>query len=217
MSKIDYQKNIAKEVLHKLEIIDPSCILAGGAPRNWFFNKEANDLDFYIHGKFNEQRWKTDIRFERLGLDVKHVSFKSEKWKDYGIMEHLFRIYEGTYKEQKIQIMVMKESTYHSVVDCFGVSICKFWWKGGKVTPTNEALVSILSETLFIKDDYSAKEVHVEKQKRYFPDYKVAPYSKYDEAKFLTLEEYSDLGNYGTISYSNRLLKLVMEKINGKI
>ncbi len=209
---IDKQKDIAREVLHKLEAIDPSCILAGGAPRNWFFGKEANDLDFYIHLP-EEQCYKSALRFKRVGLEVKHVDYKSDKWKDYGIMKHLFRIYEGEYSGQKIQIMVMGESTYHSVVPCFGVSICKFWWKGGDIAPTNDALVSILTKTLFIKDDYSAKEIHVAKQKKYFPDYRVLPYSKYDLVSKLTLKEYLDLGAAGSYSYTKRLRNLVEETL----
>lgn len=210
---IEKQKSIATEVLHKLEAIDPSCILAGGAPRNWFFGKEAKDLDFYIHLP-SETMNATELRFKRVDLGVKHVDYKSDKWKDYGIMEHLFRIYEGEYQGQKVQVMVMNESTYHSVVPYFGVSICKFWWKGYDVQPTNEALISIITKTLFVKDDYSAKEIHVEKQKRYFPNYKVKPYSEYNEAAFMTFSESVDLGNFGSIKHTKRLLELAKENIN---
>lgn len=38
---------MAKEVYRKLKIIDPHCLLAGGAPRDWYFNQKCNDLDFY--------------------------------------------------------------------------------------------------------------------------------------------------------------------------
>ena len=212
--KIELQQETAKEVLHKLEAIDPLCILAGGAPRNWFFGKPANDLDFYIHIPDGETMNNTDLRFKRVGLEVNHVDYKSDKWKDYGVMEYLFRIYEGEYKGCKVQIMVMTEPTTHSVVDHFGVSICKFWWKGYDVNPTNEALISIITKTLFIKEDYSAKEIHVEKQKKYFPDYKVKPYSEYDEVQFITFAEYKDLGNYGTIQHSKRLLNLAKRSVN---
>ena len=216
MNKIDNQQKIAREILHSLEIIDPNCILAGGAPRNWFFNKLANDLDFYIYIP-DETMFRTELRFKRLGLDVKHVDFTSEKWEDYGIMKHLFRIYEMEYKGEKVQIMIMREPTFNSVVYHFGVSICKFWWKGYDVVPTNEALISIINKTLYIKDDYSAKEIHVEKQKKYFPEYKVLPYSEFDVAESLTFEEYMDIGfSRGTISYTQRLLDLAKEIIKNE-
>lgn len=178
---IKEQKEISKEVLHKLEIIDPYCILAGGAPRNWFLGKEANDLDFYIYLPNYPTMSSTELRFKRAGLELMHIDYKSEAWKDYGIMEHLFRIYEGEYKGCKIQVMVMTENTFTSVVNDFGVSMCKFWWKGGEVKLTKDSFVSMYNKTLYIKDDYSAKELHVAKMVEYFPDYKVKPYSDFVE------------------------------------
>lgn len=59
-TKIKHQKNVAKQVLeilhhssgtsHTFKTRCPEAIIAGGAPRNWWFNKPANDLDFYIKG-----------------------------------------------------------------------------------------------------------------------------------------------------------------------
>lgn len=49
MKTVLEQKDIARELLCKLEITDPNCILAGGAPRDWWFDKVANDLDFYVY------------------------------------------------------------------------------------------------------------------------------------------------------------------------
>ena len=46
---IEEQQEVAKYVLQKLEIIDPCCILAGGAPRDWDLGTPANDLDFYLY------------------------------------------------------------------------------------------------------------------------------------------------------------------------
>lgn len=171
VDEINNQKAAAKELLSKLEIIDPHCILAGGAPRNWFLGLPARDLDFYIH--LNETQEATERRFKRLNLEAKLVDYNSETWADYGVMEHLFRIYEVTYKDMEVQIMCMRESTFKSVVPCMGVSVCKFWWKGGEVIPTNEALTSIYNKTLYVKDDYSAKEDHVKKMIKYFPDFEV--------------------------------------------
>jgi len=45
---ISVEKSIADEVLSRLEVIDPTCILAGGAPRDWWLGQSCNDLDFYI-------------------------------------------------------------------------------------------------------------------------------------------------------------------------
>jgi hypothetical protein len=217
--KIEQQQNVARELLHKLEIIDPHCILAGGAPRNWFLGKVANDLDFYIHLPSNESLYATKLRFERLGLEVRHVSYKSDSWKQYKVMEHLFRIYEGIYKEQRIQIMVMRESTFQSVVSEFGVSICQFWWKGHKINATAMSLVSLLEKTLFVKDDYSAKEIHVAKMVKYFPDFEVKSFTdlwgvleKYKRDYNLYKEKHDSYWHW--TGFENYLEKMLNEQNN---
>lgn len=181
MNTIERQKEVAKEVLTKLQACDPHCILAGGAPRNWFFNKEANDLDFYIYLK-HETIWANKLRFKSIGLELTQMEFEELKDSSYKFMQHLFRVYEGEYKGESIQVMVMHEPTFTSVVSDFGVSICEFWWNGCEVKATKQALTSILTKKLFYKNDYSAKETHVEKMVKYFPEYTLTPYSQFDVA-----------------------------------
>ena len=172
MHSLEEQKNIAKEVLHKLEIIDPLTILAGGAPRDWFFGNKANDLDFYIH--VDECMSNTQLRFDRLGLKLKPMEWdESKTGKMYKCMEHLKRIYEGVYKGQKIQIMVMYKPTTTCVVSHFGTSVCKAWWKGYDVKVTLEFLVSHYLKIIFKAEDYTAKVLHVNKMVERYPDYKV--------------------------------------------
>lgn len=209
---IDKQKKIALEILHKLEAVDPTCILAGGAPRNWYFNKEANDLDFYIHLP-NETLENTGLRFKRLGLNLTHVDYKSDAWKEYGVMVDLFRIYDGNYSGQKVQVMIMNKNTFESVLPEFGVSICKFWWKGGKINPTLDALISVLEKTLYVKEGYSAKEIHVEKVKNYFPEYNVLGYDSFPTVAKYYSEKYfnSDILSQ---SYREYLEKLINDQQN---
>lgn len=179
MNTIENQKEVAKEVLTKLQACDPHCILAGGAPRNWFFNKLANDLDFYIVLNY-EATGATKTRLSSIGLNLKPMERNELKDSSYKFMHHLFRVYEGEYKGESIQVMVMSQPTFTSVVDDFGVSICEFWWTGSEVKATKQALTSILTKKLFYKNDYSAKETHVEKMVYYFPEYTLAPYSQFE-------------------------------------
>ncbi len=177
---IEKQKEIAEVILNVLEVIDPLCILAGGAPRDWFFNKEANDLDFYIHIR-NDTMDMTALRFKNLGLELKPLNWDGAGLQ-YKCMEHLHRIYEGAYCGQKYQVMVMKEKTTTCVIDHFGTSVCKAWWKGGEVQTCAEFLVSHYTKTIFKKDDYTAKVLHVEKMMQRYPKYKVEDYSQFDLA-----------------------------------
>lgn len=47
--KIEEQNVVAKKVLEKIKIVDPYVILAGGAPRDWYFGNPCNDLDIYYY------------------------------------------------------------------------------------------------------------------------------------------------------------------------
>ena len=170
---IAFQKVTAHELLYKLEAIDPNCILAGGAPRDWYFEKPCNDLDFYIH-LHGETMSDTALRFKRLGLKVKPMNWSDNKeGLQYKCMEHLHRIYEGVKNGIKFQVMVMNFSTFECVVGNFGTSVCKAWWKGGEVQTTTEFLLSHHLNIIFKKDDYTAKVLHVGKMVKRYPNYRV--------------------------------------------
>jgi len=177
---IKEQQVLAQELLEKLEIIDPTCILAGGAPRDWYLGKECNDLDFYLHIK-HEALHSILHRFKRLKLEVKCINWNGTGC-HYEVMEHLRHVFEGEYKGQKFNIMIMNTPTFDSVVNHFGTSVCKAWWKGidHNIQVTLDFLISHYSKVIFKKDDYTAKVLHVDKMTRY-PDYKVIDYSEFDK------------------------------------
>lgn len=176
---INTQKKIADELLSKLEAIDPHVILAGGAPRNWYFGKPANDLDFYLHTK-PETMGAVDVRFKSLGLKMTPM-FKDDAECQYNCMKHLLRIYEGEYKGMAFQVMFMTEPTFTSVIQHFGTSVCKAFYKVGHIHPTLEFLLSHYTKTTFKKGDYTAKILHVAKMMKYFPDYTVMDESKFEQ------------------------------------
>lgn len=45
---IEQQKATAQSVYEKLKVIDPHCVLAGGAPRDWYFGNRLL-LRFYSY------------------------------------------------------------------------------------------------------------------------------------------------------------------------
>lgn len=177
---IKEQQDIAKELLHKFEIIDPACILAGGAPANWYFGETARDLDFYVYTPDNTM-WMRELRIKNLGLDLKKLNADEPfgGGEVYACMEHLSAVYEGEYKSIKVNLMFMTERTFDSVVPKFGTSVCKIWWKGDEVHLTSEFLFSHKFKTIYKKDDYTAKVLHVEKMLSKYPDYELKDASNY--------------------------------------
>lgn len=180
--KIEQQKSVALEILHKLEITDPNCILAGGAPREWWFGKEANDLDFYVYWGEHTTCGEDKRRLDLLGLKGYRLMDRNPLAELYGSIKELRRVWEIDYKGEKIQIMVMSCPTFNCVINRFGCSVSKIWWKG-RLQPTTEFLVSHHMKVNIIKDDYNAKESYVKKMAKRYPDYEEYYETAYTQIK----------------------------------
>ena len=181
---IDTQQVVADEVLKMLKPIDPHAILAGGAPRDWFFEKSAKDLDFYVHLP-RETVLSNQTRFKSVGLNgLEPISYERREGmskeerelrelRDLGYlsMECLQRVFEGTILGQKVQIMVINESTFNSVIESMSCSICKFYYRDHTITPSTEALLGIWHEFNILGEGYKMDHPHVKKIKGYFPEY----------------------------------------------
>jgi len=166
---IAQQKQVADEILDGLMVADPHCILAGGAPRNWWLGKPANDLDFYVHWQHANQDVEIG-RFKRMGFDVTRLEQSNEE--HYQTMPSLGRVWECEYKGIKVQFMVMREPTFKTVIPSMGTSVCKAWYKGGRIRYTLDFLVSHINNVMFLGEGYTGEEMHVKKMKEYFPDYR---------------------------------------------
>lgn len=127
--------------------------------------------------------WMRELRIKNLGLDLEQLNSASsgDEREAYACMEHLSAVYEGEYKGIKVNLMFMTERTFDSVVPKFGTSVCKIWWKGDEVRPTDEFLFSHKFKTIYKKDDYTAKVLHVEKMLSKYPDYELKEESMYDD------------------------------------
>ena len=203
---IEHQQNVAREILHKLECADPHAILAGGAPRNWYFGKPANDLDFYVYlpettCSFEELRWK------RLGLNVTHVEYEHKRHNKYKNMPDLFRMYEGVLQGVPFQVMVMNKSTFDSVLPYFGTSICKVWWKGDDIRTTVEFLMSVYQCKIYMQEGYLVTDYHIEKMSKYFPEYDLTCYSKFFPDKIKLAEKIEC--NPSVYAFETKLKKLL--------
>ncbi len=187
MDKINKQQDIAREVLHKLEATDPNCILAGGAPREWWFGKEANDLDFYVFWGENTTCSEDKLRLERLGFEgYRHMGRKPLQAL-YGSMKELRRVWEMDYKGETVQVMVMSQPTFSSVIERFGCSVSRIWWKGDNLHPTVDFLISHALEINFIRDDYNASEDYVKKMQERYPEYEQEGEWNFDQYKYQLL------------------------------
>lgn len=173
---IAQQKVLADEILDVLMIADPYCILAGGAPCNWWLGKPANDLDFYVHWQHTTEKVELD-RFNRMGFDVTRLEQCNKE--HYRTMPSLGRAWQCEYKGSKVHFMVMREPTFETVITSMGTSVCKSWYKGGRIRYTLDFLVSHINKVMFLNKGYTGKDMHVKKMKECFPQYHILSHFKF--------------------------------------
>lgn len=161
---IDLQQNIAREVLNKLEIIDPACILAGGAPRDWFFDKPCNDLDFYLYlGDCTVSN--LDARLKRLGF--KGIKVLGHDDPTYKSLKKLKRVVEFEYLGMRVQVMEMTEPTYGCVIPHFNLDTSKAWWKGHRICTDGAFELAHMFEVFNYKPEELKTPYLVKMAKRY--------------------------------------------------
>lgn len=171
---IEKQKSVANIVLDRLEIIDPTAILAGGAPRDWWLGRSGNDLDFYVYTRGSAEDYKKQLI--GVGLYGEEIqpqghNARADREGKYASMPGLESVHETMYNGHKIQIMRMREPTFRGVVDNFGCSLSKVWYKGGEIRPTNDAIRTKRLGVGYFPQDYSIHHRYVDKMVTRFPEY----------------------------------------------
>ena len=169
---IEKQKDIANIIYDRLRLADPHCILAGGAPRDWYFGKEAKDLDFYF---VSTTRTIRSTRKQLEALLGKEVSLLMDKEGHrpselYQSMPNLIRIWEVAVEGVPVQlIQLCSPGDQWKVVDNMDVSICKAWYlpeQGIKLH--TDFKLTVASGIMFLKDNYAWDMKHAQKMLTYF-------------------------------------------------
>lgn len=167
---ITQQKTITDSIITKLETIDPHAILAGGAPRDWWHNREADDLDFYIH--------LTDLSIAdlhkqlfELGL-LKNCLYPCDLCiaENYLETSAIRWVVSVVYEGQKVQIVVMHRPVSESVLQHFSLSVCYISYKNGTLYPTPEFMMTI-EEKIIRQLQPAFGSGYIDKIKAKFPDY----------------------------------------------
>lgn len=163
---VEQQKIIADEIYAKLQVIDPYCILAGGAPRDWYFGNPANDLDFYFYSNgstIGAVRKQLEAQFGTVQLLMDRERCASSPL--YKTMEDLVRIWEMEYQGQKVQMIQLgnPRSTF-KVVGKMDVSVCQVWYIGGEVKLSENFKLTLASNIMFpTAEGYSWSDPHAQK------------------------------------------------------
>jgi hypothetical protein len=168
---ITKQKAVADKVLDKLFPIDPFAICAGGAPRDWYFGKPATDLDIFFYSAVN-LTGVIEKMLEHVGIKINSVRTSENLPEWYQLNPHLHCVYETTVDGVNVQLMFMFKDTHTSVVPEFPFSICKAWYKDGKIILDRD-FKACEKHNIIVKTGalYNDEHKYVQKIKAKFPDW----------------------------------------------
>ena len=175
MITIDKQKQLARDVLETTQGHIPGSIIAGGAPRNWYANKLANDIDIFCPGKNHDFKFLAD----ELGIEI------TKKTKEETLDYALFVVWEAEIEEETIQWICFPDrerwqTATDFVLESFDFNICKCFFEDGNIVLTKLAQDDFDNKTLSfsmksILKNKRSQTLHTraEKMKNIFPDYQI--------------------------------------------
>ena len=165
MTKLDEQKILADNILSGLKLMSPYAILAGGAPRDWYFNQEANDLDFYLYTHAGTIYSTKKQIAGCLGINQDRITLKAEPQNDlYKTMRCLRRVFDVSGYDMPVQIMQLNsEKDEFKVVDLMSTSICRIYYHEGKLVPKDDFILTGKSGVMFIDEGYNWSDPHPRK------------------------------------------------------
>ncbi len=174
--RIKYQQKVADDVLSRLSVHDPFCIVAGGAPRDWYMGKEATDLDVFFYSTVSQagimhrvlEKIFPEAVFEQVGVDSDGKEFDE----NYRHNPNLRRVFQAVIGGETVQFMQMMYTTYLTVVPLFPFSICKAWYVPGEIRTDPSFDFTVKTKIILAQGDlYSDKGRYVAKIREKFPDY----------------------------------------------
>lgn len=172
MNTIEEQSNLADKLLSQLEVISPYVMLAGGAPRDWYFRNLATDLDIYLYSPAITVKTMQKQLKLATGVDFKHNwELQKNDQSLYSTMPQLRRVFEADVNGMKVQVMQLNDE--FKVVTNMSTSICKVWYKDGEINLHQDFKLTIASGTMFLNDGYNWADPHpkkmIEKFRSRFP------------------------------------------------
>lgn len=183
---VEQQKSIAKDIMDRIKIIDPYALLAGGAPRDWYFDNPCNDLDIYYYsngGTVNACKGQLEALFPHLIFTNRSERFERNSIKDQleicNSMKFLKRVFETTVDGLKVQfIQLTEDKKQFQVVDAMDVSICQCWYNHheDRVVLSDNFKMTLATEIMFLLNGNSWSDKHPSKMHERFPEFSRGTY-----------------------------------------
>lgn len=158
------QKDVAEEVLDQLFSIDPFAIVAGGAPRDWYFNQPARDIDVFFHVAERTQITMIEHMLAHVGFAINRTNDGHHLPDIYKKNPKLRCVFNAKAQEVDVQLMCMSEPTFKCVLQEFPLSICKAWYKNGRCHYEKDFLRSVKHNVIVKTSEiYADEDAYIKK------------------------------------------------------
>ena len=195
---IEQQKEIAYEILQRLSVVCKEVCIAGGAPRNWYLDRLARDIDFYLTPKSKLDNDSLHALLVSVGLYGSNA-IREDAYDGKGNITAALEAFVDGMTVQFIALDIGMDS----YIQTFPVSISKLYLSllsSGQINNiyTPEFLESVKTKTITAREPKTNSELeYINKIYNYFPDWNwVHTYDQEEVKQKLTQEkkkEYSPL------------------------
>lgn len=125
------EMTIADELIMKLRNFCSSVDVAGGAPRDWFFNKISTDIDIFIDSDKNND----ELGFELQALSDTPILLQTgENLPAHYVSEYISSVFTFDYKRKRIQV-ITKATPRSNILETFPCSLSMISYKDLAIVP----------------------------------------------------------------------------------
>ena len=145
---IKKQQAVADRALVMSYLIDPFAIVAGGAPRDWYFNKPAKDIDLFFSVKDHVQIHIINEMLKIAGFEVDSSKAADDLPDWYNHNPNIRAVFNAQIDDVDVQLILVKDSPF-KVVNQFPLSICKAWYKNGQIQTDKDFNITVKHKSIF--------------------------------------------------------------------
>lgn len=168
---VEVQKKLASDLIFSLRVADPGVMIAGGAPRDWYLNTAAKDLDIYLRLPNHTTTGDVHGLADAVGITGFKILEKENKDSSYAELPNLKWVFEGYYQGVRVNLMVMEKGVREEIVKDFDVAICRAWFDGYKCHYFEEFYFCVKTRVCLVHPKYTGKESHIRKMAKRFPQF----------------------------------------------
>lgn len=121
-------------------------VVAGGAPRDWFFNKASTDIDIFVSFDTNIEAFMSLID---TYSEIVFQSFKTkETLPEHYRSNYIYSVLSFTYYQKQFQIICLEKDNIKPVCDNFPASICCITYQDAVLYPYDCFIRSLKNATI---------------------------------------------------------------------